>query len=154
VLWELPADRVCLQGQQLDGCVFTAAWRAFEEAVAKTTGIADLVQLNGYYQYTPRLSARMSLSKRHEDDEFWRLVAAVVEGAGVGVTGSLSDLATLCCLWASDPEDLQTHLLRLREIGYEVRSHNTNPQIPKGHYLVPYAFPTLTPQSVQLRKSL
>jgi DNA (cytosine-5)-methyltransferase 1 len=153
VEWELPAERVLLRGQQLEGHVFTAAWRALEEAVATTTGVADLVQLNGYYQYTPRLKAQMSLAKPYENDEFWRLVAAIVEGAGLGQTASLNDLATMWCLPASDPGDLASHLLALREIGYEVRSHNTNPQIPKGHYLVPYAFPTLTPQSVQLRKA-
>ena len=42
----------------------------------------------------------------------------------------------------------------LRELGYEIRNHGTNPQIPEDHWLVPYAFPTLTPLSVQLRKKL
>ena len=42
----------------------------------------------------------------------------------------------------------------LRELGYEVRNHKTNPQIPANCLLVPYSFPTFTPQSVQLRKTL
>ena len=42
----------------------------------------------------------------------------------------------------------------LRKIGYEIRNHNTNPQIDEDNWLIPYAFPTLTPQSVQLRKKV
>lgn len=154
VRWEVPAERVSIRGYQLDERVFTAAWRAMEEGVKTATGVADLVQLNGYYQYKPRVKCRMSLAAKCEGDEFWQLVTAIVGGAGVGVTGSLSDLATLWCLWTIDVDRLQGHLQRLRQAGYEIRSHNTNSQIPEGHFLVPYAFPTLTPRSVQLRKSL
>lgn len=42
----------------------------------------------------------------------------------------------------------------LKECGYEARSRATNPRIPDGFVLVPYAFPTLSPQSVQLRKKI
>jgi DNA (cytosine-5)-methyltransferase 1 len=45
-------------------------------------------------------------------------------------------------------------LRELRRLGYEARSHDTNPQIPKGSFLIPYAFSTLTPDSVQLRKRI
>ena len=42
----------------------------------------------------------------------------------------------------------------LRALGYEIRNHMTNPQIEDGYWLIPYVFPTLTPQSVQLRKKV
>ena len=42
----------------------------------------------------------------------------------------------------------------LRRLGYEIRNHMTNPQIAHGYWLIPYAFPTLTPLSVQLRKKV
>ncbi|WP_293146061.1 hypothetical protein [Okeania sp. SIO3I5] len=51
-------------------------------------------------------------------------------------------------------EEIFDYLQCLRKIGYEVRNHNTNPQILPGEYLIPYFFPTLTPKSVQLRKNL
>ena len=42
----------------------------------------------------------------------------------------------------------------LRTLGYEIRNHITNPQIEEDMWLIPYAFPTLTPLSVQLWKKL
>ncbi|MDJ0555778.1 MAG: DNA cytosine methyltransferase [Microcoleaceae cyanobacterium MO_207.B10] len=56
--------------------------------------------------------------------------------------------------WGVNVEDIFDYLQCLRKIGYEVRNHNTNPQIIPGEYLIPYSFPTLTPKSVQLRKNL
>jgi len=50
--------------------------------------------------------------------------------------------------------DVMPILHTLRKMGYEVRNNNTNPQIIAGDYLIPYAFPTLTPRSIQLRKKL
>jgi len=57
-------------------------------------------------------------------------------------------------LWGCDERDILGHMLWMRSLAYEVRNARTNPQIPEGSYLIPYAFPTLTPLSVQLRKSL
>jgi DNA (cytosine-5)-methyltransferase 1 len=151
--WGIPARSVRLRGQRLDGKLFTAAWRRLEEAMQAETGIDDLVQLNGYYQYAPRLRAGMSVAPEAEPGLFWQLVGAVVEGRGVGVTAPLKELSGSWGLGATSGE-LKAAMLRLRRIGYEIRSHNTNPQIPRGSYLVPYAFPTLTHQSVQLRKRL
>jgi DNA (cytosine-5)-methyltransferase 1 len=152
--WNLPAPLVRLRGQRLDGTEFTAAWRSLEEAALEATGIDDLVQLNGYYQYTPRLAARMSIAAEAEPEPFWELAAAVVSGAGVGTTASLAELSEQWGMKGVGAAELKDALARLRAIGYEVRSANTNGQIPSGHFLVPYAFPTLTPKSIQLRKRL
>jgi DNA (cytosine-5)-methyltransferase 1 len=57
-------------------------------------------------------------------------------------------------LWGVKTRVVLGHMLWLRSLGFEVRNHNTNPQIKPGAYLIPYAFPTLGPMSVQLRKSL
>jgi DNA (cytosine-5)-methyltransferase 1 len=51
-------------------------------------------------------------------------------------------------------EKIDLIAMKLKNIGYEIRNHNTNPQIKKGHILLPYLFPTLSNLSVQLRKKL
>jgi DNA (cytosine-5)-methyltransferase 1 len=56
--------------------------------------------------------------------------------------------------WNISPNKVLEYAQRLRRLGYEIRNSVTNPQIENEEWLIPYAFPTLTPQSVQLRKSL
>jgi DNA (cytosine-5)-methyltransferase 1 len=128
-----------------------AVWKAFEEAVRETFHLADLVQLNGYYQYQPRLSARVSIAPT--DSAIWKMVRLVTEGVMVAQTAKADAFLDAWGLPA-DENGLVRLLRGLRGLGYEPRSHKTNPQIPKGSFLVPYSFPTLTPESVQLRKRL
>jgi DNA (cytosine-5)-methyltransferase 1 len=75
----------------------------------------------------------------------------VVSGLGVATQLSAQNLGLL---WGVHADDVFAYLQSLRDMGYEVRNHNTNRQIVKGEYLIPYAFPTLTLKSVQLRKKL
>lgn len=146
--WVLPVQRVILAAEDFTPAHFTALWKAFEDKMATFYGVADLVQLGAYYQYTSRLEARMQMYNRPPDD-LWRVLGLIVAGVGVAQQRSGTELASR---WQIELiHDLGQ---RLRRMGYEVRNHNTNPQIPAGHYLVPYRFPTLTPRSVQLRKSL
>ena len=149
--WVLGTDSVKLCANALDRHLFTALWKAFEEKLIQVTGMADLVQLSGYYQYKPRISVRLSFHSDLKVTPFWRVVQCVVSGIGVATQLAKQELALL---WQVKAEDVFTYLQSLRSMGYEVRNHNTNPQIPKGEYLIPYAFPTLTPRSVQLRKTL
>jgi DNA (cytosine-5)-methyltransferase 1 len=149
--WVIGTRKVKLCANNLDKRVFTALWKAFEEKLIEFTGMADVVQLSGYYQYNARISGVLTFHPRLKVDSFWRVVQSVVRG--IGVTAQLSAQG-LALLWAVNAEDVFSYLLSLRSMGYEVRNHNTNPQIPKGEYLIPYAFPTLTPRSVQLRKKL
>jgi DNA (cytosine-5)-methyltransferase 1 len=74
-----------------------------------------------------------------------------VQGIGVATQSSAQGFGFL---WDVNPDNVFYYLQSLRHLGYEVRNHNTNPQIPKGEYLIPYAFPTLNSKSVQLRKKL
>jgi DNA (cytosine-5)-methyltransferase 1 len=133
-----------------DPLALTAAWKAFEEEVRVRFDLADLVQASGYYVYDQQI--RASVVKGPKSMR-WRLLRAVCEGRGVGGTASLDVLRDA---WGLDVDDvrLQGLLRELRSWGYEVRSSRTNPQIPPGEYLVPYAFPTFTPRSVQRNKSL
>ena len=135
----------------MDKCLFTALWKAFEEKLIEMTGMADLVQMSGYYQYNPRITGLLTFHPSLKVDCFWRVVQCVVRGIGVVKQLSAKDLALV---WEVNADNVFSYLKSLRSMGYEVRNYNTNSQIPTGEYLITYAFPTLTPRSVQLRKNL
>lgn len=147
--WGLEGARVRLSALDDRPETFTALWKAFEERLHAVTGNADLVQLSGYYQYAPRV--RITLEDVGGLPALGLILAQVVRGNGVAAQLQVRQFAYL---WACPAEAVLPALRQLRRLGYEVRSHHTNPQIPSGEYLIPYAFPTLTPRSVQLRKSL
>ncbi len=149
--WVLGTDKVKLCAKSLNVNLFTALWKAFEEKLIEITGMADLVQLSGYYQYSPKITGIMNFNLELKVNAFWRILQSSVRGIGVAKQLSAHELASL---WTVETENIFSYLQSLRSIGYEVRNHNTNSQIPQGKYLIPYAFPTLTPKSVQLRKSL
>jgi DNA (cytosine-5)-methyltransferase 1 len=149
--WVLGTNKVKLYANNLDRYLFTALWKAFEEKLIELTGMADLVQLSGYYQYSPRIKGILTFNPNLKIEPFWHVVQYVLRGIGVATQLSAQQLALL---WAINADDVFSYLQSLRHLGYEVRNHNTNPQIPKGQYLIPYAFPTLNPKSVQLRKKL
>jgi DNA (cytosine-5)-methyltransferase 1 len=83
-------------------------------------------------------------------NSFWRVVQCVTRCIGTAAQLTATEFAEL---WGVK-EDVFFYLQSLKAMGYEVRSHNTNPQIPAGKYLIPYAFPTLNSHSVQLRKTI
>lgn len=149
--WVLGTHEVKLCANDLNRHLFTGLWKAFEEKIIEITGMADLVQLSGYYQYDTRISGVMTFHPELKVNLFWRVVQCVVRGIGVATQLSAPELASL---WGVKKENVFSYLQDLRSMGYEIRNHNTNPQIPKGEYLIPYVFPTLTPKSVQLRKNL
>jgi DNA (cytosine-5)-methyltransferase 1 len=149
--WVLCTSSVKLCAKQLDPKVFTSLWKAFEEKLKEATGKADLVQLSGYYQYNARISGIMNFYNGEKVNLFWQVVQCVTRCIATSAQLKIKEFAEC---WGVDEEDVISYLQSLRAIGYEVRSHNTNPQIPLGEYLIPYAFPTLNPKSVQLRKVL
>lgn len=149
--WVLPTQRVVLHSCSTHNLVFTSLWKAFEEKILEHTGVADLVQLNGYYQYTPRIRCEMVLAPEAKLNVFWKALQLIVRGTAVAKQYNENQLAFLLGI---DPSEVLPFLEKLREMGYEARNSNTNPQIQAGAYLIPYTFPTLTPRSVQLHKSL
>lgn len=149
--WVLGTNLVKLCGKDLNMQVFTSLWKAFEEKLTEVTGKADLVQLSGYYQYNAQISGVMNFDPKLEINEFWRVVQCVTRCIGIATQLSATELADK---WGVKAEDIYSYLKSLRTMGYEVRNHNTNTQIPEGKYLIPYAFPTLNPKSVQLRKKI
>src|SRR5262249_12132950 len=136
--WPLAQRIVNLRATDFSSSVFTGLWKAFEESLQVGYGVADLVQLSGYYQYRPKIESTMKFLVRHNNTD-WRVVQNVVQSAGVGKQLSVH---TLGFVWGIAASDVFSSLLFLRNIGYEVRNQNTNSQIPHGEYLIPYAFPT------------
>ncbi len=147
--WVLDVEAVRLIARDSSDHAFTALWKAFEERLLEYTGKADLVQLNGYYQYAPRI--RVRVIQHDHAKERWETLARVLQGEGIAMQ---LNSARLALLWGCAESSVPSFLQWLRNLGFEVRNRFTNPQIPPGEYLVPYAFPTLTPRSVQLRKQL
>lgn len=146
--WNLGVDRVSMEVFSDDIKAFTIAWKAFEHELIINSIKADIVQLNGYYQYVPKLKCQRTIKN---PIKYGDIVCKVISGEPVAEMVS-SDRLFEC--WNISKEELIDVAEFLRTLGYEIRNHRTNPQIEEGYWLVPYAFPTLTPQSVQLRKKV
>lgn len=131
-----------------DLLAFTAGWKAFERELIDNGIKADLIQLNGYYQYPSRLKCMVEFIN---DTPLVGVLRSIVSGR---LVAQIVDTQTLAEAWNVPPDEVIETAEQLRALGYEIRNHRTNPQIPEGQWLVPYAFPTLTRQSVQLRKKL
>lgn len=127
---------------------FTAAWKAFDHELIINSIKADIIQLNGYYQYIPKMKSSCTLP---DEFPYREIVAKIVSGENVANIRTAQELS---CDWNISESLLCDVAEFLRKIGYEIRNHNTNPQIDEDNWLIPYAFPTLTPQSVQLRKKV
>ena len=112
----------------------------------------DIVQLNGYYQYSPQLKIALDIqSKCLLDNPQFNLLQKLIERKPIR---KIMEYATFSDIMEIPLDDVLETLVFLKSMGYEVRNHKTNPQINKGSLLIPYIFPTLTNLSVQLRKEL
>lgn len=150
--WVLPVKVIDIGGGSLDRDVFLCGWKAAEIWMAEGQLKDDWVQLCGYFAYEPAIRCAMSVRSRGAGPNgMWQMLARVVAGSGVRETLPGADLAVRLGI---EPEHLGAMLLTLKSLGYEVRSHKTNPQLPPGAFLIPYSFPTYTNWSVQLHKDL
>ncbi len=111
---------------------------------------ADVVQLCNYYHDAPSFTIRFMPHKPLPSAE-WDVVRKVCESVGVRAT---LPKETVAKLWEVEDDKVLPFSQFLRKLGYEVRNSHTNPEIPHGSFLLPYAFPTLNPKSVQLNKNL
>lgn len=131
---------------------YTTAWKTLERELSMAKIKADLVQLSGYYQYSSNLSFSIKFFDKNllKKDE-WKAIELILNDPEIGQIQSISRLS----LRYEIEEKKLIHIFKnLRKLGFEIRSNNTNPEIEHNHYLIPYKFPTLTPQSVQLNKKL
>jgi len=150
--WILRVQRIVLASATLDRAGFVCAWKASEVWMSENHIKDDWVQLCGYFAYEPAISCRMELfADNGQDRDTWRTVAKVVAGRAVRSIMTIDDCADALDVGRTRIRDL---LAQLKAFGYEVRSHKTNPQLPRDSVLIPYSFPTFTHRSVQLYKDL
>ena len=146
--WPLGVEKVILKTNAELRPGLTVAWKAFEQELISNAIKADLVQLNGYYQYPPRLIMEVNIP---DSEKFSRVLESIMSNKDIP---AMKDSEALATEWIIPKENVMDAAEYLRKLGYEIRNHATNPQIPAGMWLIPYAFPTLTPLSVQLWKKL
>lgn len=146
--WLTGIDNVYLKVFSEKELAFTAVWKAFEHELSSNAIKADLVQLNGYYQYKPKLICSCTTST---EVLYGKVLEKVVAGNNIATIVTATELAKD---W-NIPENRVIEIAEyLKSIGYEIRNNITNPQIEEGHWLIPYTFPTLTHLSVQRTKKL
>jgi len=130
---------------------YTILWKVFEQALAENHIKADLVQLNGYYQYTNDISFSFVKSGKKLSSNFWKVIELILIDPTIG---QIKDINHFASGYELRQDEILECFYDLRKIGFEIRNNNTNPEIAEDEYLIPYRFPTLTPLSVQLKKSL
>lgn len=146
--WIMEVSKIRLTAYDSDVRAFTMLWKALDRELIINSIKADLVQLNGYYQYVPKLKSKCIAMP---DVKYKNVLTKIVAGENIANIVSTTQLAQN---WNVDENEILPIAEYLRDLGYEIRNHMTNPQIEEGSWLIPYAFPTLLPQSVQLRKKV
>jgi len=146
--WNINVSKVKLCSYSKNIMSFTALWKAFEMELIDNMIKADLVQLNGYYQYKAKLKSKLVFSN---EIGLMEILTPIVEGR---ITATLLSTSELASIWSIPENEIIDKAEMLRDLGYEIRNSKTNPQIEDDYWLIPYSFPTLNPMSVQLRKKL
>lgn len=146
--WNIGVKSVILIIQTSLAPGLTVAWKAFEQELVVNAIKADLVQLNGYYQYPSKLHIQAELP---QTEKYVESLYSVLTSQGIPHFKSSNELASD---WQVPADEVINVAEYLRTLGYEIRNHATNPQIGEDQWLIPYAFPTLSPLSVQLWKKL
>jgi DNA (cytosine-5)-methyltransferase 1 len=149
--WNLPVDALRLVLGTRSEEALLVAWRGLEDVLIQADYKSDLVQLAGYYQYAPSFRCSFETGDIEELPLIWRGLSLITEGIGVR---RIIPSAELAVLWGVGPETLLPTLVAVKELGFEVRNTQTNPELPTGSFLIPYSFPTLTGASVQFNKPL
>lgn len=150
--WPLPYDKVIIESTYSDVWSYLAAWKSLEYVIKTNKIMDDLVQLNGYYQYIPAIDIELSyINKKLLEDKQWCILMSIINIKPIRKIMSYEDISKSLNISLSEVSEMANFL---KEVGYEIRNHNTNPQIEEGNILIPYLFPTLSNLSVQLRKTL
>lgn len=147
--WTIPVKEIDIKVKCSDWFAVTAAWKVLDRVLIDNKLKADLVQLNGYYQYKSQIVC--TLSSQVLDSQ--NIMQPIITGKIVGKELTTDDFAD-CVGIDKDRDKVMVYAKWLRKLGYEIRNNHTNPQIPEGIWLIPYKFPTLLPESVQLNKTL
>ena len=124
-----------------------ATWKVFEILINRYLSKDDLIQLFGYYQNKNQYKITMDIiDKKIESDKFWSFMSSITGGVFVG---SITRQDVVCDEFEYSADELTSLLEQMKEVGYEIRNHNTNMQIENGYILIPYSFPTLNERSLQ-----
>lgn len=124
-----------------------ALWKFLELKLRELVHKDDLIQLFGYYQYKQASHFKFKQFKKElHDQSFWSVVEFITKGIGVGKTLGVNELSDC---YGVNKDQLLNVLKNLKDIGFEIRSNNTNNQIPVDNYLIPYQYPTLNERSLQ-----
>lgn len=148
VPWPLPFESVEFISNSLRRETFTGPLKVFENWMRRVFGIEDLVQLNGYYQNKSILEVEFTSKP---DSQFAFAYSQLINGL---LAGKILPSSRFEELLFENGDTVDKVMDTFRDFGFEVRNSNTNPQIPEGHYLVPYLFPTINFRSMQRKKSL
>ncbi len=146
--WTVDVDRIVLVAYGNREKDYTVAWKTLEYELIINSIKADIVQLNGYYKNISKIKCTAILPTHFPYRE---IISRIVKGNKTATIISGKELADD---WKISEKDLPIVAEFLKKLGYEIRNHHTNPQIEEGNWLIPYSFPTLNPQSVQLRKKV
>lgn len=126
-------------------------WKSFEKEVIDNSIRADLVQLNGYYQYNPIFKLEFIRKENHSNDKVWMFIETLFDDLDCNKVRSLSELSIV---YDMNEHEILDSLKKLKSIGFEIRNHNTNSEIPENNYLIPYKFPSMNNLSLQLKTDL
>jgi len=124
-----------------------ALWKMLEKLLKDYLKKDDLVQLFGYYQYSQGYAVELNIHSeilREQDD--WKVLQLISTGK---VNRRILPIPDLVDLFGIKESKLLDSLRVIKELGYEIRSRNTNLQIPENHILIPYSFPSLNERSLQ-----
>ena len=150
--WNMVYDKIILRSFSSDLWSYTICWKAFEYFLKINKIKDDIVQLNGYYQYKPAIDFTLNIIENNILNDYeWLLLNNIIKTKPIRRILSYNDFSFLLNINKNNVELIAKNL---KDLGYEVRNHNTNPQIENNHILLPYLFPTLSNLSVQLRKKL
>lgn len=150
--WIIPASKICISHSGSKRNDYLAAWKALDHLLAFYGLKADLVQLFGYYQYPSGVICTKShIEFTDAETAFSTFVRNLLGGRMVAKPYKIEDFSTA---FGISEQSVLKILRGLKTLGYEVRSSNTNQAIDADIFMLPYSFPTLTPQSVQLNKGL
>jgi DNA (cytosine-5)-methyltransferase 1 len=150
--WNIAYKSIILRAYSGDIWSYTVCWKALDYFLKINKIKDDIVQLNGYYQYTPAIDVGLYIKKqRIVENPSWYLLSNILKLKPIRKILSYPDFANILNIQLETVNDAA---YSLKGLGYEIRNHNTNPQIKTGNILLPYIFPTLTNLSVQLRKKL
>lgn len=145
--WTLPISHIEMVINSSSWMAVTAAWKVVDRELVIHKLKADLVQLNGYYQYESQIVCQITCGRVANS----KIIKTIYSGILTGRNITTEELAKA---WGVKEDEVLAKSQFLRDLGYEVRNSKTNPQLDDNVWILPYKFPTLLPESVQLSKSL